>query len=163
MEALVPLVPYLIFLHVLGALVAFGPTFAFSFIGAANRAEPQHGNFGARLSHTISSRLVYPIGITLPITGLAIMAILEINPFARDYWWLLIAIVLYVVAYGYSFFVQRKLVGRVIELTSAPPPPGASGPPPELPALGKRIGQGGMVLGLLLVIIVFLMVVKPEF
>jgi len=157
------LVPYLIFLHVLGAIVAFGPTFAFSFIGAANRAEPQHGNFGTRLSHTISSRLVYPIGITLPITGLAIMAISQRNPFVRENWWLLIAIVLYVIAYGYSFFVQRKLVERAIELTSVPPAPGASGPPPELPAIGKRIGQGGMVLGLLLVVIVFLMVVKPQF
>lgn len=160
MEALVP---YLIFLHVLGAIVAFGPTFAFSFIGSANRAEPQHSNFGTRLSHTISSRLVYPVGITLPLTGLAIMGILRINPFARDYWWLLIAIVLYVIAYAYSFFVQRKLVERAIELTAAPPPSGASGPPPELPAIGKRIAQGGMVLGLLLVAIVFLMVVKPTF
>jgi hypothetical protein len=163
MEGLVPLVPFLIFLHVLAAIVAFGPSFAFSFIGAMGRQEPQHANFGTRVSQTIASRLVYPIGITLPITGLAIMAILQINPFERSYWWLAIAVVLYIVAYGYSFFVQRKLVERAIELTSTPPPPGASGPPPEVPALGKRIGQGGMALGVLLVIIVFLMVVKPEF
>jgi hypothetical protein len=160
MEALVP---WLIFLHVLAAIIAFGPTFAFSFMGSMGRQEPQHANFGTRVSHTISSRLVYPIGITLPITGLAIMAILRINPFEPDYWWLAIAIVLYFIAFGYSFFVQRKLVERVIELTSAPPPPGASGPPPEVAELGKRIGQGGMVLGVLLVIIVFLMVVKPQF
>jgi hypothetical protein len=161
MEGLVPLVPYLIFLHVLAAIVAFGPTFAFSFVGAMGRQEPQHANFGARVSKTIASRLVYPIGITLPITGLAVMAILQINPLERSHWWLGIAIVLYIVAYGYSFFVQRPLVGRVIELSSTPPPPG-QGPPPELPALGKRIGQGGMAMGVLLVIIIFLMVVKPQ-
>ena len=155
------LVPYLVFLHVLGALVAFGPTFAFSFMGAAGRQEPQHANFGARLAHTISSKLTYPIGITLPITGLAIIGILRINPLERPYWWLGLGIVLYAIAYGYSFFVQRKLVERVIELSSTPPGPG--GPPAELPALGKRIGQGGMVLGILLVAIVFLMVVKPTF
>ena len=159
MEALVP---WLIFLHVLGAIVAFGPTFAFSIIGAAGRQEPQHANFGTRVSHSVSSRLVYPIGITLPITGLAIMGILRINPLDPEYWWLAIAIVLYLIAYGYSFFVQRKLVERAIELSSTPPAPG-SGPPPELPALGKRIGQGGMVLGLLLIVIVFLMVMKPQF
>lgn len=157
------LVPYLIFLHVLGAIVAFGPTFAFATIGAAGRAEPQHVNFGTRLSHTISSRFVYPVGITLPITGLAIIGILQINPLDRAYWWLGIAIILYVIAYGYSFFVQRKLVERAIELTGSPPPPGASGPPPELMAIGKRIGQGGMVMGIILVVIVFLMVVKPQF
>ena len=69
---------------------------------------------------------------------------------------------LYLIAYGYGFFVQRHLVERAIELTSSPPPPGASGPPPELMALVKRIGRGGMAMGLLIVAIVFLMVVKPR-
>ena len=40
-----------LFLHVLGAIVAFGPTFAFSFIGASGGAEPQHANFATRVSH----------------------------------------------------------------------------------------------------------------
>ena len=154
--------PLLLFLHVLGAIVAFGPTFAFSFIGAAGGAEPQHANFATRLSHTISSKLVYPLGITLPITGLAMMAVRSINPFERANWWLALAIVLYIVAYGYSFFVQRGYVHRVIELSSTPPPPGAAGPPPELLSLVGRIQRGGMMLGILLVAIVFLMVVKPR-
>jgi hypothetical protein len=155
------LFPWLLFLHVLGAIVAFGPTFAFAFIGAAGGAEPQHANFATRVSHTLSSRLVIPVGITLPITGLGIIAVRQINPFARPYWWLALAIVLYLIAYGYGFFVQRRLVERVIEITSSPPPPGASGPPPELMALVKRIQRGGMGMGLLIVAIVFLMVVKP--
>ena len=155
------LFPWLLFLHVLGAIVAFGPTFAFSIIGSAGGAEPQHANFGIRVSHLISSKLVFPIGITLPITGAAMMGVRSINPFEREHWWLAIAIVLYIVAYGYSFFVQRKIVEQVIAMTSAPPPPGASGPPPALMALVKRIQRGGMMLGILLVIIIFLMVVKP--
>ena len=156
------LFPWLLFLHVLGAIVAFGPTFTFSFIGAAGGAEPQHANFATRLSHTLSSRLVIPIGITLPITGLAIIAVRQINPLDRPWWWLALAIVLYLIAYGYGFFVQRKLVERVIEITSSPPPPGASGPPPELMALVKRIQRGGMGMGILIVTIVLLMVVKPQ-
>ena len=154
--------PWLLFLHVLGAIVAFGPTFAFSFIGASAGAEPQHANFATRVSHTIASRLVYPIGITLPITGLAMMAVRGINPLERPNWWLALAIVLYMIAYGYSFFVQRGYVERVIELSSSPPPPGAGGPPPELRALVARIQRGGMMLGILLTAIVFLMVVKPQ-
>jgi len=157
------LIPYLIFLHVLGAIAAFGPTFVFAIIGAAGAAEPMHGNFSLRLSHTIETKLVLPVGITLLITGAAIMGILKVNPFERSHWWLTIGIVLYLIAYGYSYAVQRKLVVRAIELTSAPPSPGSSGPPPELAAIGKRLGQGGMVLGILLVVIVFLMVVKPQF
>ena len=156
------LFPWLLFLHVLGAIVAFGPTFAFSLVGAMGGAEPQHANFATRVSHAISSRRVIPIGITLPITGLAIIAVRGINPFDRPFWWLALAIVLYLVAYGYGFFVQRHVVERVIEMTSSPPPPGAGGPPPELMALVGRIQRGGMGMGLLIVAIIFLMVVKPR-
>src|SRR5262245_20156000 len=142
-------------------------------------AEREHANFATRVSHTISSRLVYPIGITLPITGALLILVSGRDLSARTNWWLGIAIVLYVIAYGYSFFVQRGYVHRVIELTSGPPPggasgpppaaasgpppAGASGPPPELPGLVKRIQRGGMFLTVLLLLIIFLMVVKPQF
>jgi hypothetical protein len=154
--------PWLLFLHVLGAIVAFGPTFTFPFVGAMARAEPQHANFATRVSHTIAGRLVYPIGITLPITGALMILVRGIDLSSRAYWWLGIAIVLYVIAYGYSYFVQSKLVDRVIEITSAPPQPGASGPPPELPPLVRRIQRGGMATSVLLVSIILLMVVKPQ-
>jgi uncharacterized membrane protein len=157
------LFPWLLFLHVLAAVVAFGPTFAFATIGGLGGKEPQHANFATRVSQTIASRLVYPIGITLPITGAAMILVLGIDLSNRAYLWLDIAIILYVIAYGYSFFVQRPIVERIVAMTSAPPPPGATGPPPELGGLVKRVQRGGMVLGILLVAIVFLMVVKPQF
>jgi predicted integral membrane protein DUF2269 len=156
------LFPWLLFLHVLGAIVAFGPTFTFPIIGALGGAEPQHANFATRVSYALSSRLVYPIGITLPITGAAMIIVRGIDLSSRAYWWLGLAIVLYIIAYGYSFFVQSKIVHRVIEITSTPPPPDASGPPPELPPLIRRIQLGGMGMTTLLVIIILLMVVKPQ-
>lgn len=155
------LVPFLLFLHVLGAIVAFGPTFGFSLIGAMGGKEPMHANFATRITEKLSTSLVYPVGITLPITGLAMILILGFNLASGAFFWLDLAIVLYVAMYGYSFFVQRKVAERLIELTSAPPPPGASGPPPEVMALVKRVQQGGMALGIGLLVIVFLMVVKP--
>lgn len=157
------LFPYLLFLHVLGAIVAFGPTFAFPFIGAMGGGEPQHANFATRVSHTLAMRLVYPVGITLPITGAAMILVRGFNLADRAFWWLGLAIVLYVIVYGYAFFVQNKLITQVISMTSAPPPPGASGPPPGLPALVSRIQRGGMGMTVLLVLIIFLMVVKPSF
>jgi uncharacterized membrane protein len=157
------LFPWLLFLHVLGAIVAFGPSFAFPIIGSMGGGEPQHGNFATRVSHAISSRLVYPIGITLPITGAGMILVRGIDLSARPNWWLGIAIVLYAIAYGFSFFVQRGLVDRVIAITSTPPPAGATGPPPELRLLVGRIQRGGMILTVLLIAIIFLMVVKPQF
>ena len=161
MTELAWLFPYLLFLHILGAIAGFGPSFAFPIIGAMGGAEREHGNFATRISETISGRLVYPIGITLPITGAVMILVLGLDLTSKANYWLDVAIVLYIIAYGYSFFVQRKTVERVVELTSAPPPPGASGPPPELMGLVKRIQRGGMGLTVLLLAIIFLMVLKP--
>lgn len=155
------LFPYLLFLHVLGAVAAFGPTFVFRFVGEMGGKEPQHGNFATRVSETISMKLVYPIGITLPITGLAMILVLGLDLSSRSFWWLDLGIVIYVILYGYSFFVQRKVVEEIIQITSTPPPPGASGPPPRLMELVKRTQQAGIWLGIGLIVIIFLMVVKP--
>ena len=157
------LFPWLLFLHVLGAIVAFGPTFTFPLIGAMGRGEREHANFATRLSLALTNRVVFPIGITLPITGAAMILVRGIDLSSRAYWWLGVAIALYVIAFGYSFFVQRNLVARVVALTSAPPPPGAGGPPPELVALGRRIQRGSAATMILIVSIILLMVVKPRF
>jgi uncharacterized membrane protein len=154
------LVPWLLFLHVLAAIVAIGPNFAYSLIRDMGRQEPQHANFGTRISHLISARLVYPVGLVIPATGLSMIAILGIDLTSRAFWWLDVAIVLYTAVYLYSFFVQRRIVERIIELTSSPPP--SEGPPPELPALAARAGRGGTAMLVLLVLVAFLMVVKPQ-
>lgn len=156
------LVPWLLFLHVLAAIVAIGPNFAFSTIRALGRAEPPHANFATRISHAISIRLVYPVGLVIPATGIAMILILGFDLTSRALWWLDAAIVIYSGVYLYSFFVQRRIVERIIEITASPPPPGASGPPPGLLALAARAQAGGTAMLVLLAIVVSLMVVKPQ-
>jgi Predicted integral membrane protein (DUF2269) len=157
------LFPWLLLLHVLGAVVAFGPTFSFSLIGAMAGREPQHANFATRITHAITDRLVIPVAVTMAITGVAMILVAGINLAAAQYRWLGVAIVLYVVVLSYGVLVQRRTVERLIELTSAPPPAGASGPPPEVPAVVRRVQLGGMFMGAGIVLILFLMVVKPGF
>jgi len=156
-----PLLPWVLFLHVLGAIVAFGPTFAFSIIGAMGGKEPQHSNFATRVSATIGDRLVAPLAIFQGVTGVLLIVISSRDLLASR--WLLLAIVLYAIALYFSLFIQRKAVNQIIEMTSAPPPDGASGPPPALLEVVKRVQRGGMFSGALIVVIVFLMVVKPSF
>ena len=153
------LFPWLLFLHVLAALIAVGPNFAYATIRGMGRSEPQHANFATRASHEISARLVYPVGLVIPITGVAMIVVVGIDLANRAFWWLDVAIVLYAGVYLYSFFVQRKVVERIIELTSAPMP---NGPPPELPPLAVRAQRGGTAMLVLLVIVAGLMVVKPQ-
>jgi hypothetical protein len=152
------LFPWLLLLHVLAALVAIGPNFAYATIRVMGRKEPQHANFATRVSHEISDRLVYPVGLVIPITGVAMILVLGLDLTSRAFWWLDAAIVIYAAVYLYSFFVQRKIVERIIALTSAPMP---NGPPPELPPLAARAQRGGTAMLVLLVLVVTLMVVKP--
>ena len=147
-----------LFLHVFGAIVAFGPAFsAFPIIGPMAGKEPQHANFAARVNEQITKTRVVPLAIFQGITGLALIFLTGLNPFSQ----LGLGIVLYLIAITYALVVQRPVGHRIVELTSAPPPPGASGPPPELMAAVKRAQQGGMFLGLLILVIVILMVTKP--
>ena len=155
------LFPYVLFVHVLGAILAFGPTFAFSIIGAMGGKEPQHANFATRVSQTIGKRLVEPLAILQGITGVLLILISGRDLLSSQ--WLLLAIVLYLFALYFSLFIQSRWVSRIIEMTMAPPPPGASGPPPGLVDVIKNVQRGGMLTGTIVVVIVFLMVVKPTF
>lgn len=165
------LFPWLLLLHVLGAIIAFGPTFAFPLIGAMAGKEPMHANFATRVTHKVSDRLVEPVALSMAVTGVAMIWSVGINPFAAEYRWLLIAIVMYVLAVLFSVIVQRPKVMRVIELTGGdggvPAPPAgpdrpSAGPPPALSEAIGAVQRNGMILGLGLIVIVFLMVVKPS-
>jgi len=153
------LFPYLLFLHVLGAIVAFGPTFAYSIMGALAGREPQHANFSARQTAAISNGLVYPLAIIQGVTGVLLFISAPSDEFTTG-WWLALAIVLYITALTFSLTVQRNALHHLIDLSSTPPAPGTP-PSPEIPATVGKIQRGGIFTGLLIVTIVFLMVVKP--
>ena len=169
-------VAFFLFFHVLGAIVGLGPTFAFSVIGAQGGAEPQHANFATRVSKKITDRVVEPALLSMPLTGIGLIWAARIDLFAASARWLLAGIVVYVIAIGFSLLVQRTNVNRVIALSGGYPGgvepmaagmasagPGAMGvPPAELPAAVKAVQRGGMFLGVMALLLIFLMVVKPS-
>ena len=169
------LTPWFVFAHVLGAIIAFGPTFAFPIIGRLGSQERQHANFATRVSEAISRVQVAPFAILQGITGVGIIISAGIDVTRVP--WLMVAIVLYLITLGFAIFVQTPTVKKVIEMTSGGPPPGAApgahpagaspgapaGPPPELGRLIRRVQLGGLLMMALIVMIVFLMVVKPAF
>jgi hypothetical protein len=116
-----------LFAHVLGAIIAFGPSFSFPIIGRLGAGERQHANFATRVSAMLSRVQVVPFAILQGITGVGLIIAGNIDVMARG--WLLIAIVLYLTAIGYALFVQTPTVKKVIEMTSGGPPAGAPGGP----------------------------------
>lgn len=159
--------PWLLWLHIFGAIVAFGPTFAFPLIGGMGGKEPMHANFATRITEKIERGITIPLAIVQGVTGVGLLLVSGRNLSDKANYWLGIAIVLYAIALSFAIFVQLKRVEAVIHMTSTPPPPapGAapSGPPPALMAAVKKVRQGGTFLTVLIVTIIFLMVIKPQF
>ncbi len=155
--------PFVLFLHVMGAIIAFGPTFAYSIMGGMAGKEPQHANFSSRQVAAIGRGVVYPLAIIQGITGVLLIVSGKVDVMTKA--WLAIAIVLYLILVSYGLTIQRTALHHLIEMTSTPPPPGTppGPPPPAIAAQVKKVQRGGMFLGLLIVVIVFLMVVKPTF
>jgi hypothetical protein len=157
------LFPWLLFAHVLGAIIAFGPTFSSPIIGRMGAAEREHGNFAMRVSKQLARVQILPLAIFQGITGVGLIISANIDVMKTT--WLLVAIVLYLIAIGFAIFVQTPRAKRIIEMTTPPagapagPPPG--GPPPALMDEINKVKLGGQLLIVLVVSIVFLMVVKP--
>jgi hypothetical protein len=160
-----PLFLLFLFLHIGGAIMAFGPSFAMPIIGAAGGREPQHANFAIRLGETIAKQRVTPLAIFVGITGVLLILTSGRSPGEL---WLSLAIAIYVFALVFSFVVAAPNTKKLIEATSGGPPaapapgsPPPAGPPPHIAGLVGKAQRNGMVLGLLVVLILLLMVFKP--
>ena len=167
----------LLFAHVLGAIIAFGPTFSGPIIGRMGAQERAHANFAMRISRQLARVQIIPLALLQGATGLALIVVGNIDVMAAA--WLLVAIVLYLIAIGFAIFIQVPRAKRIIAMTTSPaeapapsaPPSGspsgtpsgppAGGPPPGLMAEITKAKRGGILLIVLVTAIVFLMVVKP--
>lgn len=155
------LVLLFLFLHVGGAILAFGPTYTFPFIGAMAGKEPQHVNFALRLQDRLATRLVIPLALFQAVTGVGLIWSASIDVFKAL--WLIAGILLYLIALGVSMFVLLPDLRELITLTSAPPPAAAqgvmpSGPPPKVAALVRRSRMLGAANAIIILVIVLLMV-----
>jgi predicted integral membrane protein DUF2269 len=155
------------FLHILAAIIAFGPSFVFPILGSFGGKEPMHGNFALRVGAAIEDRIVIPFALTMPISGILMIVVSNGAVHWLSFWFLL-AVALYLIAMFIAVVVQRGIVHQMIHMTShmpapAPAGPGAApaGPPAEFLALVKRSQMNGMILTVLLVVIVILMIFRP--
>jgi hypothetical protein len=156
----VDLFAILLFLHVLGAIAAFGPGFASMVVGPMVAREPQYANFYARTQATTGRWLVTPLSISLAVTGIGMILVRGWDTLTGDRRWMEVAILLYVVAVVVSMAVMAPAGRKLVGLTSTPPAPGA-GPSDELRRTAARVRIGGMVLSGLVIVITLLMVTKP--
>jgi uncharacterized membrane protein len=152
-----------LFLHILAAVVAFGPTFAFGLIGAQVGKEPMHAAFGVHIMDLIERRMTIPFALSLPVSGTGLILTAHVDLWQSE--WLLISIGVYLFALTFATTVQTRNSARLVTILRSmppgPPPEGASGPPPEVAALTKKLQMGGAILTVAVLVILLLMIWRP--
>lgn len=140
--------------HVLLAIVAVGFNATYGIWLARAARDRDHEVFALRGVKVLDDRFANPAYALLLVTGLLMVWVgdLDLTEF-----WLLAALVLYAVALVVGLFVYAPLLRQQIEVLTTDGPRS-----PDYPPLARRGRLVGMLLGLDVVVIVFLMVTKPE-
>ncbi|MGI8425006.1 MAG: DUF2269 family protein [Actinomycetota bacterium] len=147
-----------LFLHILGAIIGLGTLFCFAAIGIFASKNPGHLTFVSKLNEALGNRLVLPAILSLPVTGIAMIATLDIDLAKTK--WLGAAIVLYIIGIGLGIGHQRPNGAKIVRLAETQD--GAAGPPSaEILGLINRQKVVGMIITMLFLVVLFLMVVKP--
>jgi predicted integral membrane protein DUF2269 len=154
-----------VFVHVVAVVVAFGPTFAFGVIQAtAERLHPRSLPFALTVIKRISQGMVIPVAVVVGATGIyqAIDGPFEFD----DDQWMSIGLALYLVLLGLALWVYRpSVMDRAI--AAAQRSVEAAGPDRQVElsddyrAIMRVPNATGPILGLIVVVIVYLMEVKP--
>jgi uncharacterized membrane protein len=147
----------LILLHVVSAIVGFGATFSFGVLGplAGKTGGPQALGMLKGIV-AIEKRLVYPAIIIQPLTGVLLIFKRGWDNDFFGHTWLWIAILIFAGAVFIALAIQTPTIEKMIEMGES-----GGGGSPEFAALAKKSGTFGPMLGVMLLIVIYLMVVKP--
>lgn len=162
---------FLLFLHILTAIVGFGSTFVWPLLGARARAlGPTDlkasfaiGDAAFSASKILSGPFIYAVGVTGVLLVIASDGLIEFSEA-----WISIAFLLYLIALGISIFVHQpnlRAMNAIQErLATGGGTPSSGGPPPEVLELqerGQRSAMFGGILHLLFLLILIDMIWKP--
>jgi uncharacterized membrane protein len=147
----------LLLIHVGTAIAGFGPTFAFAVLGplAGKTGGPQAVGMLKGIVK-IEKTLVVPAIVIQLVSGVLLIAEAGWDSDFFSHYWLWIAIVLFLTAVYLALRVSTPSVEKMIELGES----GQAGSP-EFAAYAKKAATVGPILNVMLLVIIFLMVVKP--
>ena len=147
----------LLLLHVLSAIAGFGSTFTFAVLGPlAGKVGGPQGLGVMKGMVKIEKTLVYPAIVIQLVTGALLIFEGGWDNDFFSHWWLWVSILLFLTAATLAVSQQAPTLEKMIEL-------GESGraETPEFGALAKQAAARGPLLTVMLLVIIFLMVIKP--
>lgn len=150
------LMNFLLTLHILGVIIAFGPTFVFPLVGAIAQQPGAPVAWLLKVNHAIEWKLTVPLATTLvPGAGAGLIIAGGWDPFEKPNRWLLASIILYTITYAIAMGPSRIAAGKATALAEE----GAFGP-----EFGKHIKTAqmtGILMTVFFFVIAILMITKP--
>jgi uncharacterized membrane protein len=158
-----------LFLHILAAIVGFGGVMLNGAYAVQARKKPgREGLAIFQANEFVTLRIAIYSIYAVFVFGL-ITAIIGKPAVKFSQAWLSTAMLLYIIGIAISHAVMipssKKMEKLLVKMAAGPAPGTAGGGPPpeaaEAEALGKRLALFGGILNLLVIVVLFLMVVKP--
>lgn len=147
----------LLLVHIGGAIIGIGPTFAFGVLGKMSGEVGPGGVHILDAMTKVGKVLVAPVAlVTQPVSGALLIFESGYNRIFWDQEWLYTAIILYAAILVVAYIIDNPIVEKVVAMMKA-----GQGGTPEFMALVKRTTINGAFMGTATVIIIFLMVWKP--
>jgi uncharacterized membrane protein len=160
--AALSLYTFVLFIHVLAVVTAFGITFAYPILAAvARKTHPSNLAFLHRAQGVIGPYLITGSAVVILAAGLYLVAE---GPYGFDDHWLTgaLAILIVILGLGGAFFAPTERKALVaLERDIAAAGDGEVVLSEEYQTLSRRIERMGMLSSALIVLAIYLMVVKP--
>jgi hypothetical protein len=152
---------FLLLIHVSGAIIGLGPTFAFSIIGPAiGKQEHPAGSMALmEIMEKMERGLIFPILLTTQLASGILLIFnrgLNHNFFSSSRAWLVAGIGVYIVAMAISLGINTPALVNMIKMAK-----GGQAGTPEFGKLVKRSQMFGPILTVLGLAIIILMIWKP--
>jgi uncharacterized membrane protein len=150
----------LLSIHVIGAVIGLGPTFAFGILaGLGKKATPEGGLAILESVLALEDKLVNPILLTTqPLTGALLIWNRGLNNdfFSVQRIWLMVGIGAYVLATAIALGIMDPSLRKMIQLGRA-----GHGDTPEFGKLAMTADRFGPILAILGMTVLVMMVWKP--
>jgi uncharacterized membrane protein len=150
--------------HVMAVVLGFGPTFGYAVMAVvASRSDPRSVPYMTRVIERTDRVLVIPMMFLLLAAGIYLVSSSD-GPYDFSDGWVQATFTIYVILLGFQFLFfspqtrkQRELAEREIAAAAD----GEVAWSPEFDKVSQRLGMFGGIAGLLVLVAIFLMTVKP--
>ncbi len=147
-----------LFFHVLAVVLAFGPTFGYGFfVAAAESSSPRSVPTVLRAVQTVDRFLVQPGLVVVLLAGIYMLAKADISAGES---WVSVGFLAIIVLFGLSHGFFRPQTTKALELAERDLKAGDT-LSDEYGAISKRLENVGKLAGLIVVVAIFFMTVKP--